>query len=237
MASSVNLTIDDVPVSVPPGTTLIEAAKQAGVLVPHYCYHPSLPSPALCRMCLVEVEGAPKLLPACVSVVAEGQVVRTQSQPARKAREAVLEFLLINHPLDCPICDQAGECELQDYVFQEGRAGTRYGEYPKRFNPVEDFGPDILYALNEGHPKIVDALRNAAAGVQNFVANVSVPPQIPTFAFAEGGLVTGGASNTINNSPTVNFVVQTQDIGGVQRNRTQLMQDLTRAVAAANNRR
>ena len=148
MASSVNLTIDDVPVSVPPGTTLIEAAKQAGVLVPHYCYHPSLPSPALCRMCLVEVEGAPKLLPACVSVVAEGQVVRTQSQPARKAREAVLEFLLINHPLDCPICDQAGECELQDYVFQEGRAGTRYGEYPKRFNPVEDFGPDILYVPN-----------------------------------------------------------------------------------------
>jgi NADH-quinone oxidoreductase subunit G len=144
----VNLTIDGVPVVVPKGTTIIEAAKQAGVLVPHYCYHPSLPSPAVCRMCLVEVEKAPKLMPACVTTVAEGNVVRVMSPAARRARESVLEFLLINHPLDCPICDQAGECELQDYVFQEGRAGTRYADYAKRFNPVEDFGPDILYVPN-----------------------------------------------------------------------------------------
>ncbi len=144
----VNLTIDDIPVSVPAGTTLIEAAKQAGVLVPHYCYHPSLPSPALCRMCLVEVEKAPKLMPACVTAVAEGQVVKVHSKSAEQARQSVLEFLLINHPLDCPICDQSGECELQDYVFQEGRGETRYGEYPKRFNPVEDFGPDVLYVPN-----------------------------------------------------------------------------------------
>src|SRR6266545_230741 len=144
----VNLTIEGVPVSVPRGTPIIEAAKQAGVLVPHYCYHPSLPSPAVCRMCLVEVEKAPKLMPACVTAVAEGQVVKVNSPQAKKARESVLEFLLINHPLDCPICDQAGECELQDYVFQEGRAGTRYADYPKRFNPVEDFGPDVLYVPN-----------------------------------------------------------------------------------------
>ncbi|HEV8613640.1 MAG TPA: 2Fe-2S iron-sulfur cluster-binding protein, partial [Gemmatimonadales bacterium] len=148
MSHLVNLTIDGVPVSVPKGTMLIEAAKQAGVLVPHYCYHPSLPSPALCRMCLVEVEKAPKLLPACVTIVAEGQVVKVHSPQAEKAREAVLEFLLINHPLDCPICDQAGECELQDYVFQEGRAATRYSDYAKRYNPVEDFGPDVLYVPN-----------------------------------------------------------------------------------------
>ncbi len=147
-AELVNVTIDGVTVSVPKGTTIIEAAKQAGVLVPHYCYHPSLPSPAVCRMCLVEVEKAPKLMPACVTTVAEGQVVKVMSQPARKARESVLEFLLINHPLDCPICDQAGECELQDFVFQEGRAGTRYSDYAKRFNPVEDFGPDVLYVPN-----------------------------------------------------------------------------------------
>jgi NADH-quinone oxidoreductase subunit G len=99
-------------------------------------------------MCLVEVEKAPKLLPACVTTVAEGQVVKVNSPQALKARESVLEFLLINHPLDCPICDQAGECELQDYVFQEGRAGTRYADYPKRYNPVEDFGPDVLYVPN-----------------------------------------------------------------------------------------
>ncbi len=144
----VSVTIDGMTVQVPKGTSIIEAAKQAGVLVPHYCYHPSLPSPAVCRMCLVEVEKAPKLMPACVTTVAEGQVVRTDSEQARKAREGVLEFLLINHPLDCPICDQAGECELQDYVFQEGRAGTRYSDYPKRYNPVEDFGPDVLYVPN-----------------------------------------------------------------------------------------
>jgi NADH-quinone oxidoreductase subunit G len=99
-------------------------------------------------MCLVEVEKAPKLMPACVTTVAEGQVVHTDSPQARKARTGVLELLLINHPLDCPICDQAGECELQDYVFQEGRAGTRYTEYAKRYNPVEDFGPDVLYVAN-----------------------------------------------------------------------------------------
>jgi NADH-quinone oxidoreductase subunit G len=144
----VNLRIEGVQLGVPKGTTIIEAAKQAGVLIPHYCYHPSLPSPAVCRMCLVEVEKAPKLAPACVTTVAEGQVVHVNSPAAKQARESVLEFLLINHPLDCPICDQAGECELQDYVFQEGRAGTRYAEYAKRYNPVEDFGPDILYVPN-----------------------------------------------------------------------------------------
>jgi NADH-quinone oxidoreductase subunit G len=144
----VSLTIDGISVNVPKGTMLIEAAKQAGILVPHYCYHPSLPSPAVCRMCLVEVEKFPKLAPACVTAVADGMVVKVHSEPAARARESVLEFLLINHPLDCPICDQAGECELQDYVFQEGRAGTRYSDYAKRFNPVEDFGPDVLYVPN-----------------------------------------------------------------------------------------
>ena len=148
MTDLVSVTIDGMTVQVPKGTTIIEAAKRAGVLVPHYCYHPSLPSPAVCRMCLVEVEKAPKLMPACVTTVTEGQVVHTDSEQARKARTGVLEFLLINHPLDCPICDQAGECELQDYIFQEGRDGTRYADYAKRYNPVEDFGPDVLYVGN-----------------------------------------------------------------------------------------
>src|SRR6266567_2449933 len=144
----VTLTIDGAPVSVPPGTLVIEAAKQAGVLVPHYCYHPGLAVAGVCRMCLVEIEKAPKLQIACATTVTEGMVVKTQTAPAKDARQSVLEFLLINHPLDCPICDQAGECELQDFVFQEGRSATRYGEYAKRFNPVEDFGPDVLYVPN-----------------------------------------------------------------------------------------
>src|SRR5213596_61424 len=145
----INLTIDGAPVSVPPGTLVIEAAKQAGVLVPHYCYHPGLPVAGVCRMCLVEIEKAPKLQIACATPVADGMVVHTQSRPAKDARMGVLELLLINHPLDCPICDQAGECELQDFTFQEGRPATRYSpDYAKRFNPVEDFGPDVLYVPN-----------------------------------------------------------------------------------------
>jgi NADH-quinone oxidoreductase subunit G len=132
---------------VPEGTSILEAAKAAGVLVPHYCYHPGLPVAGVCRMCLVEVEKAPKLAPACATAVAEGQVVHVHTEKALEARKGVLEFLLINHPLDCPICDQAGECELQDYTFAEGRSQGRLTE-PKRFNPVEDFGGDVLYVTN-----------------------------------------------------------------------------------------
>ncbi len=143
----VNLTIEGRPVSVPAGTSILEAAKYAGVLVPHYCYHPGLPVAGVCRMCLVEVEKMPKLAPSCATAVAEGQVVHVHSEKALEARKGVLEMLLINHPLDCPICDQAGECELQDYTYQEGRSEGRYRD-PKRFNPVEDFGGDVMYTPN-----------------------------------------------------------------------------------------
>jgi NADH-quinone oxidoreductase subunit G len=143
----INLTIEGRQVSVPAGTSILEAAKYAGVLVPHYCYHPGLPVAGVCRMCLVEVEKAPKLAPACATAVAEGQVVHLNTEKALEARKGVLEMLLINHPLDCPICDQAGECELQDYTYQEGRAEGRYRD-PKRFNPVEDFGGDVMYTPN-----------------------------------------------------------------------------------------
>ncbi len=145
----VTLTIEGAEVTVPKGTTILEAAKRAGIVIPHYCYHPSLPVAGVCRMCLIEVEGLPKLQIGCATTVAEGQNVRVYSDEAKRARQGVLEFLLINHPLDCPICDQAGECELQDYVFEEGQARTRYTpEYAKRFNPVEDFGDDIIYVPN-----------------------------------------------------------------------------------------
>ncbi len=148
MSDTVKLTIEGREVEVPAGTSVLEAAKLAGVLIPHYCYHPALPVAGVCRMCLVEIEKAPKLAASCATPVAPGMVVHVGSAQALAARQSVLEFLLINHPLDCPICDQAGECELQDYVFQEGRSGTRYGSYAKRFNPVEDFGPDVLYVGN-----------------------------------------------------------------------------------------
>jgi len=143
----VNLTIEGRPVTVAEGTTILEAAKTAGILIPHYCYHPGLPIAGVCRMCLVEVEKAPKLAPSCATTVAEGQVVHVHSDKSLDARKGVLEMLLINHPLDCPICDQSGECELQDYTYQEGRADSRYRE-PKRFNPAEDFGGDVIYVPN-----------------------------------------------------------------------------------------
>ncbi|MGD8729265.1 MAG: 2Fe-2S iron-sulfur cluster-binding protein, partial [Gemmatimonadota bacterium] len=98
----VTLTIDGHEVTVPKGTTILEAAKTLDTKVPHYCYHPGLSSPAMCRLCLVEVEGAPKPLPSCVTTVADEQVVRTMSEEAKGHREGVLEFYLLNHPLDCP---------------------------------------------------------------------------------------------------------------------------------------
>ncbi len=141
---TVTLTVDGQEVTVPKGTTLLRAAESIGIKVPHYCYHPGLSSPAMCRMCLVEVEGWPKLAPACKEVAQDGQVVFTESEKAQKQRTGVLEFYLVNHPLDCPICDQSGECKLQDFVFSEGREHGR-GREPKRVLGRDDFGGDVLF--------------------------------------------------------------------------------------------
>lgn len=141
---TVTLTIDGRGVTVPSGTTILQAAEAVGTHVPHYCFHAGLSAPAQCRLCLVEVEGAPKLVPSCVTSVQEGQVVLTESEQARAMREGVLEFYLASHPLDCPICDQSGECKLQDYVFAEGRKHGRSRE-PKRVFGRDDFGGDILF--------------------------------------------------------------------------------------------
>lgn len=141
---TVALTIDGREVVAPKGASLLQAAAGAGIEVPHYCYHPGLSVPAQCRVCLVEVEGAPKLQPACVTPAQDGQVVRTDGDAAVKMRKGVFEFYLVNHPLDCPICDMSGECKLQDYVFAEGREHGRARE-PKRVFGRDDFGGDVLY--------------------------------------------------------------------------------------------
>src|SRR5437879_2948227 len=109
----VRFTLDGKPVESLKGTPVLEAAHQAGVEIPHYCYHPALGNPGVCRLCMVEVEGMPKLQVSCRLEVKEGMVVRSNSSSARRAQAASLEFHLINHPLDCPVCDQAGECWLQ----------------------------------------------------------------------------------------------------------------------------
>jgi NADH-quinone oxidoreductase subunit G len=141
---TVTCTVDGLEVTVPKGTRMIDAAARVGVDVAHYCYHPGLSAPAQCRMCLVEVEGVPKMLPACTSQVQDGNVILTQSEKVQKAHQGNLEFYLVNHPLDCPVCDQSGECKLQDYVAEEGRAMGRLNE-PKRVFGTDDFGGDVLY--------------------------------------------------------------------------------------------
>ncbi len=141
---TVHITIDGIEMDVPKGTRILDAAAMAGSDVPHYCYHPGLTAPAQCRMCLVEIEKVPKLQPACVATVADGNVIHTQSEKALEARKGVLEFYLVNHPLDCPVCDQSGECKLQDYTSAEGRAIGRSLE-PKRVLGRDDFGGDVTF--------------------------------------------------------------------------------------------
>src|SRR5688572_14456248 len=144
MPDSVNLTIDGRAVQAPAGTLLIEAAKRVGIQVPAFCYYEGLALQAACRMCLVEVEKAPKLMAACTLPVAEGMVVKTESPVVVQARKSMLEFLLTNHPLDCPVCDKGGECELQDMVFRYGAGESRFTEVKhhvdeKQWSPVVFF--------------------------------------------------------------------------------------------------
>lgn len=136
----VELEIDGVKVEVAEGSMLITAAEKAGSYVPHFCYHKKLSIAANCRMCLVDVEKAPKPLPACATPVSPGMIVRTQSEKAISAQKSVMEFLLINHPLDCPICDQGGECQLQDLSVGYGGVTSRYQE-EKRVVFFKDIGP------------------------------------------------------------------------------------------------
>jgi NADH-quinone oxidoreductase subunit G len=138
----VEIQLDGQKVEVPEGSTVMHAAEKAGTFVPHFCYHKKLSIAANCRMCLVDVEKAPKPMPACATPVTQGMVVHTKSEKAIKAQKSVMEFLLINHPLDCPICDQGGECQLQDLAVGYGGSGSRYAE-EKRVVLHKDVGPLI----------------------------------------------------------------------------------------------
>jgi NADH-quinone oxidoreductase chain G len=143
---TVRLTIDGIPISVPKGTLVIEAARRVGVMVPHFCYHPKLKPDANCRMCLVEVEKMPKLQTSCSTVATEGMAVRTATTVVHDAHKSVLEFILANHPLDCPVCDQGGKCDLQDFSH-EYTATSRFEE-TKRIFQKEYFSPLIETQMN-----------------------------------------------------------------------------------------
>lgn len=139
--------IDKKPVEVEEGITIIQACKEAGVEIPHFCYHEKLAIAGNCRMCLVEVEKAPKLVASCAMNVAENMSIHTNTQKVKKAREGVMEFLLINHPLDCPICDQGGECDLQDQAFKYGSGKSRFS-HNKRSVPEKDLGALVKTEMN-----------------------------------------------------------------------------------------
>ena len=138
----VEIDIDGKKVEIAEGSMVMHAAEKAGTYIPHFCYHKKLSIAANCRMCLVDIEKAPKPMPACATPVTNGMVVHTKSDKAIKAQQSVMEFLLINHPLDCPICDQGGECQLQDLAVGYGGSASRYEE-EKRVVAVKDVGPLI----------------------------------------------------------------------------------------------
>ncbi|HEV7815162.1 MAG TPA: NADH-quinone oxidoreductase subunit NuoG [Janthinobacterium sp.] len=138
----VEIEIDGKKVEVPAGSMVMDAANKLGTYIPHFCYHKKLSIAANCRMCLVEVEKAPKPLPACATPVSAGMIVRSASEKALQAQKSVMEFLLINHPLDCPICDQGGECQLQDLAVGYGKGSSRYQE-DKRVVVPKEAGPLI----------------------------------------------------------------------------------------------
>jgi NADH-quinone oxidoreductase subunit G len=141
---NVTVRIDGIDVVVPKGTLLVEAAKQIDRDVPVYCYHPKLGPAGLCRICLVEIEGMPKLQIACNTPVADKMVVHTQSEKSNEGRRAVLELLLLNHPLDCPICDKGGECDLQDYSMAYGQGASRLADAKSSKPKAVDLGPTIV---------------------------------------------------------------------------------------------
>jgi NADH-quinone oxidoreductase subunit G len=143
------ITVDDRTIEVPEGRTILQALDAVGLLmdgvdIPHYCWHPKLSIDGSCRLCQVEVEGMPKLQIACNTQVADGMVIRTDSERVRRAREGVMELLLVNHPLDCPICDQAGECKLQDYAYEYGVLRSRTREPRRAAKKRVDLGPTIV---------------------------------------------------------------------------------------------
>ena len=134
------ITIDDREIEVEDGLTVMQACGYAGIEIPHFCFHERLQIAGNCRMCLVEIERSPKLIASCTMIVREGMIIKTEADQVKKAREGVMEFLLVNHPLDCPICDQGGECDLQDQAFKYGKGGSRYLE-DKRAVRDKNLGP------------------------------------------------------------------------------------------------
>jgi NADH dehydrogenase/NADH:ubiquinone oxidoreductase subunit G len=177
------LKINDIEITVEPGTLLLDACAQAGVDIPSYCYHPALSPVATCRMCLVEIKGQPKLATSCTTMAAEGQEVFSNTPTVADGRAGVMEFLLMNHPLDCPICDQAGECKLQDYSYLYGSGDSRMVE-PKRRYRYEDLGAKIVIDKNRciHCTRCVRFTREVSGGGELTVANRGAHLEVTTYS-------------------------------------------------------
>ena len=177
------LKINDLEITVAPGTLLLDACAQAGIDIPSFCYHPALSPVATCRMCLVEIKGQPKLATSCTTVAAEGQEVFSNTPAVADARAGVMEFLLINHPLDCPICDQAGECKLQDYSYNYGSGDSRMADTKRRYR-YEDLGAKIVIDKNRciHCTRCVRFTREVSGTGELTVANRGAHLEVTTFA-------------------------------------------------------
>ena len=177
------LKINDIEITVEAGTLLLDACAQAGYDIPHFCYHPALSPVATCRMCLVEIKGQPKLATSCTTVAMEGQEVFSNSPAVADGRAGVMEFLLMNHPLDCPICDQAGECKLQDYSYEYGSGDSRMVE-PKRRYRYEDLGAKIVIDKNRciHCTRCVRFTQEVSGTHELIVANRSAQLEVTTYS-------------------------------------------------------
>ena len=167
---NINITIDGIEISVPQGSTVMQACEVAGAEIPRFCYHEKLSVAGNCRMCLVEMERAPKPIASCAMPASDGMVIKTSSEMVEKARKGVMEFLLINHPLDCPICDQGGECDLQDQALYFGKGETRF-ENSKRAVSDKNMGPLIKTTMTRCiHCTRCVRFANEVAGVEDLGA-------------------------------------------------------------------
>src|SRR5438067_3458478 len=180
----VNVTVDGKALSAPAGTLLIEACKTAGIEVPAFCYYPNLSLQGACRMCLVRVEKMPKLQTACTTGITDGMVVVTESDEVRQARKSMLELLLANHPLDCPVCDAGGECELQDMTFSYGAANSRFMDtknhkYEQQWSPVVYFDRPRCILCYRCVRMCGEGMDVFALGVENRGSSSIIAPNIP----------------------------------------------------------
>ncbi len=196
-----NVTIDGKQVEVPDGITILWAARKAGVNIPTYCYYPWFPPQGNCRICLCEVEGIGKLQISCQTPIRDGMVISTNNERVFKARRGVMEFLLLDHPLDCPICDQAGECDLQDYGYKFGFPVGR-NRYVRRTYTKQDYGDKIAREMNRCiHCRRCIRLSEDYMGVSH-IGVLHRGEHADVGSFIEAAIPSGWAGNIIDSCPT-----------------------------------